>query len=280
MDLIDLHVHSTSSDGTLTPEEIAIHAKEIGLKAIALTDHDTINGVEDCLNKGNEIGLKVIPGIECATEFNGKSLHILGYGIDIYSDKFKTKLNSVAKERKERNLKMLDKLDKLDIHLSTQDLEEDTPKGTTITRSHFASAMLRKGYISTRNEAFTKYIGDTGPAYVPRENFTVSDCINMIHDAGGVAVLAHPMLYGYSRSEVTDLIRILKDFGLDGVETLYTTHTPQDTNHLLQVCDTLNLFPTGGSDFHGGNKPGTKLGFGHGGLKISSKILDDFTIDV
>lgn len=280
MDLIDLHVHSTASDGTLTPSEIAIHAKEIGLKAIALTDHDTINGVDECIKKGEEIGLKVIPGIECATELNGKSLHILGYGIDINSESFKNKLSSVTNERKERNIKMLNKLAELNITLTMEDLEEGTPKGTTITRSHFATAMLRKGYISTRNEAFTKYIGDGGPAYVPRENFTIEDCINMIHSAGGVAVLAHPILYGYSRSETTDLIRILAKAGLDGVESLYTTHTPQDTNHLLQVCETLKLFPTGGSDFHGDNKPGTKLGFGHGGLKVPHDILNNFTIEL
>ncbi len=273
MNLIDLHVHSTSSDGTLSPSEIACHAKEIGLTAIALTDHDTISGVKECIQKGNEIGLKVIAGIECAVEFNGKSLHILGYNVDIESEDFNRKIISVANERKERNIKMLNKLAKLNIHLTLDDLAEGTPAGTTITRAHFANAMLRKGYISSRNEAFSKYIGNDGPAYVPRENFTIEDCINMIHKAGGRAVLAHPLLYGYSRSETTDLIRILAKSGLDGVETIYTTHTPQDTNHLLQVCETLNLFPTGGSDFHGENKPGTKLGFGHGGLKVPEEFL-------
>ncbi len=273
MNLIDLHVHSTSSDGTLSPSEIACHAKEIGLTAIALTDHDTISGVKECIQKGNEIGLKVIPGIECAVEFNGKSLHILGYNVDIESEDFNRKIISVANERKERNIKMLNKLENLNINLTLDDLAEGTPAGTTITRAHFANAMLRKGYISSRNEAFSKYIGNDGPAYVPRENFTIEDCINMIHKAGGRAVLAHPLLYGYSRSETTDLIRILAKSGLDGVETIYTTHTPQDTNHLLQVCETLNLFPTGGSDFHGENKPGTKLGFGHGGLKVPEEFL-------
>ena len=280
MKLIDLHVHSTASDGTFTPSEVAIHAKEIGLEVIALTDHDTISGVSECMNKGNEIGLKVIPGIECATEFNGKSIHILGYGVNINSDKFINKLNSVTQERNERNIKILNKLTNLNMPLTMEDLREGTPKGTTITRSHFATAMLKKGYISTRNEAFTKYIGDNGPAYVPRESFTIHDCINTLHDAGGVAVLAHPILYGYSRSETTDLIRVLAKAGLDGVESFYTTHTPQDTNHLLQVCNALNLFPTGGSDFHGNNKPGTKLGFGHGGLRVSSQILEKFTISL
>ncbi len=280
MNLIDLHIHSTASDGTLSPAEIAIEAKKMGLNAIALTDHDTISGIVECQNKGDEIGLKVIAGIECATEFNGKSLHILGYGIDITCESFINKLSSVTNERKERNIKMLHKLAKLGIFLTIEDLQEGTPKGTTITRAHFATAMLRKGYISTRNEAFTKYIGDGGPAYVPRENFTIKDCIDMIHDAGGVAVLAHPILYGYSRSETTDLIRILANNGLDGVETVYTTHTPQDTHHLLQVCESLNLFPTGGSDFHGDNKPGTKLGTGHGGLKVPYDFLNNFTIKI
>ncbi len=274
MKLIDLHVHSTASDGTFSPQELAVYAKAKGLSAIALTDHDTIAGVNECMKKGLEVGVTVIPGIECSADFYGKELHILGYYIDPNCSLLQNKLKDLIDSRHKRNLKMLDKLTKLGCPLTLEDLETDCTPNTVFTRAHFANALLRKGYITERKEAFSKYIGRGLPAYVPREKFTVKDCIDMIHQAGGLAVLAHPMLYGYSRSDVTNLLYGLVAEGLDGVECVYSTHSSEDVAHLLQVCLQLKLFPTGGSDFHGSNKPQIDLGSGYGHLQVPFDILE------
>lgn len=274
MKLIDLHVHSTASDGTLSPQEVALYAKAKGLSAIALTDHDTVSGVDECIKKGLELGVIVVPGIECSADFYGKELHILGYYINPNCETLESKLKQLIDSRSMRNLKMLEKLEEIGCPLTLDDLQEDIAPGTVLTRAHFANALMRKGYISTRKEAFTKYIGRGLPAYVPREKFTVKECIDMIHAAGGLAVLAHPMLYGYGRADITNLLRGLALEGLDGVECVYSTHSQEDMSHLLQVCLQLKLFPTGGSDFHGDNKPLIDLGSGYGELKIPFDILE------
>ena len=274
MKLIDLHVHSTASDGTLSPQEVALYAKAKGLSAIALTDHDTVSGVDECIKKGLEVGVVVVPGIECSADFYGKELHILGYYINPNCKTLESKLKQLIESRYMRNLKMLEKLEEIGCSLTLDDLQEDSAPGTVLTRAHFANALMRKGYISNRKEAFTKYIGRGLPAYVPREKFTVKECIDMIHAAGGLAVLAHPMLYGYSRADITNLLRGLALEGLDGVESVYSTHSQEDISHLLQVCLQLKLFPTGGSDFHGDNKPLIDLGSGYGELKIPFDILE------
>ncbi len=274
MKLIDLHVHSTASDGTLSPQEVALYAKAKGLSAIALTDHDTVSGVDECIKKGLEVGVVVVPGIECSADFYGKELHILGYYINPNCKTLESKLKQLIESRYMRNLKMLEKLEEIGCPLTLDELQEDSAPGTVLTRAHFAKALMRKGYISNRKEAFTKYIGRGLPAYVPREKFTVKECIDMIHTAGGLAVLAHPMLYGYSRADITNLLRGLVLEGLDGVESVYSTHSQEDMSHLLQVCMQLKLFPTGGSDFHGDNKPLIDLGSGYGELKIPFDILE------
>ncbi len=274
MKLIDLHVHSNCSDGTLSPEEVVLYAKSKGLSAIALTDHDTVMGIDCAIQKGLEIGLTVVPGIEFSADYIGKEVHILGYYINYKQKELLEKLDRLVESRKKRNLLILDKLDALNMPLTFADLGEGWYPGTVLTRAHFAAALLRKGYVATRDEAFAKYIGADKPAYVPREHFTAIECIEMIHQAGGLAVLAHPKLYGYSNSEVTQILKDLKSKGLDGVECVYSTHSKDEVAHLLQVCSNLKLLPTGGSDFHGDNKPNLDIGTGYGNLQISFELLE------
>ena len=204
----------------------------------------------------------------------GKEVHILGYYIDYTQKELLDKLNSLVESRKKRNLKILEKLAALNMPLTFEDLGEGCHPATVLTRAHFAAALLRKGYVQTRDEAFAKYIGAGKPAYVPREHFTAKECIEMIHHAGGLAVLAHPKLYGYSNNEVTQVLKDLKQKGLDGVECLYSTHSKDEVAHLLQVCLNLKLFPTGGSDFHGDNTPNLDIGTGYGELKIPFDLLE------
>lgn len=274
MKLIDLHVHSNCSDGTLSPEEVVLYAKSKGLSAIALTDHDTVTGIDHAIKKGLEVGITVVPGIEFSADYMGKEVHILGYYIDYTHKELLEKLNWLIESRKKRNLLILDKLAALHMPLTFEDLGEGCHSGTVLTRAHFAAALLRKGYVTTRDEAFAKYIGAGKPAYVPREHFTAVECIKMIHQAGGLAVLAHPKLYGFSNSEVTQILKDLKSKELDGVECLYCTHSKDEVAHLLQVCANLKLLPTGGSDFHGDNKPNLDMGTGYGQLKIPFELLE------
>ena len=273
MKLIDLHVHSNCSDGTLSPEEVVHYAKSKGLSAIALTDHDTVTGIDLALQKGLEIGITVVPGIEFSADYMGKEVHILGYYIDYKQQELLEKLDALVESRKKRNLLILDKLAALNMPLTFEDLGEGCHPGTVLTRAHFAAALLRKGYVATRDEAFAKYIGAGKPAYVPREHFTAVECIQMIHKAGGLAALAHPKLYGFSNSEITQILKDLKSKGLDGVECVYSTHSKDEIAHLLQVCSNLKLLPTGGSDFHGDNKPNLDMGTGYGHLQISFELL-------
>ena len=274
MKLIDLHVHSTASDGTLSPSELALYAKSKGLSAIALTDHDTVSGIDTCLHKGLEVGVIVIPGIEFSASYYGKEVHILGYYINHHDPLLLARLNDLLKARDNRNTEMLKKLAQIGYPLTLEDLMDETSQDSVLTRAHIAKAMLKKGYIKERSEAFAHYIGDGKSCFVPKARFTTKECIDLIHHAGGLAVLAHPLLYGYDQADVTQLLRGLKLEGLDGVECLYSTHKSSDTAHLLQVCLNLKLFPTGGSDFHGANKPLLDLGSGYGELTIPFEVLE------
>ena len=274
MKQIDLHVHSTCSDGTMSPEEVVRYARIKDLSAIALTDHDTVSGIERAILAGHKEGVIVVPGIEFSASFMGKEIHILGYYIDHTQKALTDRLKELVENRKKRNLLILNKLKALNMPLTFEDLGEGYGADTILTRAHFAAALLKKGYVQSRDEAFAKYIGEGKPAFVPREHFTAEECIDMIHHAGGIAVLAHPKLYGYSNHEVTQILKILKQKGLDGVECLYNSHSKDEVAHLLQVCLNLKLFPTGGSDFHGDNKPNLDLGSGYGNLKIPFELLE------
>lgn len=274
MKLIDLHVHSTCSDGTFSPEELVLYAKSKGLSAIALTDHDTIDGIADAVQKGLEIGVIVVPGIEFSASYNNKEVHILGYYIDPQNKLLKDQLKTLVAGRDARNAEMIAKLNEVGLPLTLEDLEATGSKNTIFTRAHFAAALLEKGYVNSRDEAFSKYLGAGKPCYIKRNHLTVATCIKLIHEAGGLAVLAHPKLYGYSNQEVTQILKDLKNQGLDGVECLYCTHSNDEVTHLLQVCLNLKLFPTGGSDFHGANKPRLDIGKGYGNLKIPFELLD------
>lgn len=274
MKQIDLHVHSHISDGTLSPSQLACYAKEKGLSAIALTDHDTVDGVEECVQKGKELGLTVIPGIELAATYLGREIHILGYYIDPQSPFLIEKLKSIVESRNLRNLQMLKKIEEMGFIFSPEDLALFHSSTNIFTRAHFATALLHQGYVSTREEAFDKYIARGKCAYVPRKKLTPKECISVIHEAGGLAVLAHPMLYSFDDEQIEDLVHALKEDGLNGLETLYCTHSKQDVLMLLNLCLKYKLLPTGGSDFHGDNKPGLDIGVGYGDLNIPYTILE------
>ena len=278
MELTDLHVHSTYSDGTFTPAQLVAEAKAKNLKAFALTDHDTIAGVAECITEGKKAGIEVIPGIEISCSYTGgrifdKEVHIVGLFIDYLDEAFIRKTSVGVDTRNERNLKLIALMNENGFPVSLEEMHEMYGADTIITRAHFAAWMREKGYVKTNAEAFDKYFGDTKPFYIPREKTKPEDAISMIHEAGGVAVLAHPILYNLSESELSLLCSTLKKAGLDGIEAIYSTYRNGDEILIRRLAREHGLTISGGSDFHGANKPYIHLGIGRGNLKIPYEVL-------
>lgn len=264
---IDLHVHSDASDGTLSPTEVVIHAKENGLSAIALTDHDTIVGLDEAIQAGHLYQVEVIPGIELSADFHRDNLHILGYFIDYQNKAFLEELMPIQNARKIRNSKMLNQLHELGLNIT---LDTSSP---IITRAHFARSLYEQGYVTSLDEAFKKYLTPGKPGYVKRETPTPKECIDLIHKGGGLAFLAHPTLYKLKTPEIPKLIKQLAKDGLDGVEVIHSVHNGQDELYLRTLAQKNGLLISGGSDFHGSNKPNLEIGIGYGNLKIPYSIL-------
>lgn len=276
--LVDLHVHSHVSDGTLSPTELVIHAKESGLSAIALTDHDTIEGLEEAIHAGQHYQLEVVPGIELSAEFRTDNLHILGYCINYKNNDFIQKLEPIQNSRQIRNEQMILKLNELGFPITMNDLIITDPSEkdnvSIITRSHFAKALYQKGYVQSLKEAFELYLTPGKPGYVKRKISTPKECIDLIHSTGGIAVLAHPTLYGLSLGKKLEkLIAELVSYGLDGIEAVYSLHTPDQQSYFISLAHKYNLLISGGSDFHGSNKPRLEIATGYGNLKIPYSIL-------
>ena len=271
--IVDLHVHSTKSDGSYTPCELVAYAVTKGLSAFALTDHDTVAGIDEALEAARGKDLEVIPGIELSSEYNGKDIHILGLFIDYRSAVFQEQIKRFADSRELRNEKMCKKLQTGGIPIEYSSLKEYFSE-SVITRAHYARYMLDKGYITSLKEAFERYIGDHSPYFVPREKVSPKDAVSLILNAKGIPVLAHPMLYHMGNEQLENLILSLQDNGLMGIEAIYTTHSPSDENMLKQLAAKHALLISGGSDFHGAAKPAIDLGSGYGHLYIPADILD------
>ncbi|MEG0014227.1 MAG: PHP domain-containing protein [Cellulosilyticaceae bacterium] len=273
MNLIDLHVHSTISDGTFTPREVAFYAKAKGLSAIALTDHDSMDGLDECILAAKLVDLQVIPGIELTGHYKGKEIHILGYYLDKTHPVLKNKLQELVLTREARNIKMLTNLIALGFELTPEDLYPvGTSKGV-LTRAHFAKALYTKGYASSINDAFDKYLSSDKPAYVKRQSMDYTECIDLIHTAGGIAVIAHPHLYKFDTDTFGTFIQDMVADGLDGIESIYPKYSDNETIQLFELCFTHNLISTGGCDFHGTNKPNLDIGTGYGHTHIPYEIL-------
>lgn len=273
MKSVDLHVHSTYSDGTLTPSELAIHAKHMGLSAFALTDHDTIDGISEAMHAGKEQGIEVIPGVELSTSYNNKEIHIVGLFIDYNDDILKNKLNYLKNTRINRNIEMCNKFKNLGINISYEKMLEMYPD-SVITRAHFADYLVKMGIIKSRTEAFERYLGDRRPCYVPRQKIQPQEAIDMIKNAGGIAILAHPILYHLGSEQMNSLVQYLCECGLTGLEAIYSTYTMGEELSMRKLANENNLLISGGSDYHGENKPHIEMGTGRGKLFVPYNILE------
>jgi len=247
MSKVDLHIHSTASDGRLSPADIVYHSAEQGLIVIAITDHDTIDGVASALIAAKAFpGLKVIPGIELSTDAPQGEVHVLGYFIDYTDREFQVTLEGLRNSRLKRAQGMITKLKNLGIHIDWERVREIAGEGS-IGRPHIAQAMLEKGYISSMKEAFTRYISREGPAYVEREKMTPVEAVELVLKVNGLPVLAHP----FTTNNPEVLIVELKAAGLVGIEAYYDSYTADEINELVSFANRYNLIATGGSDYHG-----------------------------
>ncbi|MBR5970676.1 MAG: PHP domain-containing protein [Lachnospiraceae bacterium] len=282
MKAVDLHTHSTCSDGTYTPEELMAYAAEKGLKAIALTDHDTVAGIAPAAAyiKEQALPLELVPGIELSTiydlpgEGREQEVHVVGLFVDTENKAFTDTIEENAKSRVGRNAEICEKLTAAGLPVTYEELEEAN-LGAVLTRAHIAKLLLAKGLIQTRQEAFDRYIGDDGPCFVPRKKVTPFEAVELILSAGGVPVLAHPMLYKLTKAQLTELAKELKAAGLVGIEAVYSTHTQEEERCVRAIAKETGLLVSGGSDFHGANKPGLDLGRGYGSLFVAESILEE-----
>ncbi len=270
--MIDLHTHTTASDGSLSPQELVRLAKESGLTAVAVTDHDNTDGLSEARKAGQALGIQVIPGIELSARFE-RELHIVGLFIDENNPLLQRTLEELKLFRKNRNCYTLEKLQELGFAISMEEVER-LATGNVMGRAHFARAMVEKGYVQTTKEAFQKYLGNGRPAYSSNQKLSPRECIRLIHQCGGLAFIAHCHFLKKEGRDFIDLVEELISYGLDGLEGYYTEYTPEKQAEYLKICKEKHLLISGGSDFHGMMKPDIHIGTGFGNLCVPDELLD------
>lgn len=271
MDTIDLHTHSTFSDGTFTPLQLVKYAEEKGLKAFAITDHDTTEGIKEA--KSIETNVEVISGVEISTRYDKKEIHIVGLYVNENDADLNKQLKYYREKRVTRNFEILEKLNSLGVDITIDDVKESCT-GDVISRAHIAKALVSKGFVGSYTEAFDRYLGDNKCAYVPRETLNYEESMELITKAGGVPVLAHPLLYKMSDTNLENMMVKLRQKGLKAVEVYYSTHSNSDTQHVMAMANRVGLIYSGGSDFHGATKPKIDMGTGMGKLAVPYEILE------
>jgi predicted metal-dependent phosphoesterase TrpH len=277
--LIDLHTHSVNSDGTYTPKQIAKEAHEKGLKAVALTDHDCVFGLDEFEKAGQEYGVETISGIEFASYYESSiskktEIHIVGLLIDKNNKVIIDKTKTILEQRIERNKKMTKRLTELGFPMTYEELC-DLAGHNHCSRTHYAMLMVKKGYVKDKNEAFKKYFAYNMPAYVPRILPTPAECIEMIKNAGGIPVLAHPTLYRMNDEQIESMAKDLRQKGMEGIEVMYSTYNTRQQYMINNIAEKYGYLKSGGSDFHGLNKAGISLGTGKGNLAVPYEFLTE-----
>ena len=267
-------MHTTHSDGTLTPRELVARAKEKDLFCIALTDHDTVTGVLEAQTAGEEFGVEVIPGVEVSVIFGPGTMHILGYFLNTEDKNLQKGLASIQEARRKRNPKIIEQLNSLGMKITLEEVAQASG-GDQVGRPHFAKVMIQKKYVRNSEEAFKKYLGKGAAAYEDKRNVTSEEAIRMICGAGGVASLAHPKQLKVPQGETFENeIAKLIDQGLSGLEVYSSCQSREESQYYKQVADRFGLVVTGGSDFHGQNKPTIELGWMGDGASLFYDTID------
>lgn len=271
--IVDLHTHTTESDGSFTPEELILEAKRVGLSAIAITDHDSISGIKKASPIAAEYRIELIPGVELSTDYNGKEVHVVGLFIDIEDESFLAKIKEFKENRDNRNMIMVENLQKEGFAITMEALLAENPD-CVITRANIARFLYEHGMIPSIQTAFEKYIGDNCKCYVNRFKITPMDAVRLIKNAGGTAILAHPLLYHMSDTVLQKMVNEMKEAGLDGIEAIYCTYSPSEERQMKCFARENGLLISGGSDFHGTTKPKLNLATGYGKLYIPYDVLE------
>ncbi|MCD8374700.1 MAG: PHP domain-containing protein [Oscillospiraceae bacterium] len=273
MTRIDLHVHTTASDGTLTPAAVTARARGLGLAAIAITDHDTVEGVAEAVRAGKELGVEVVPGIELSCYYQGREVHVLGYFIDIASASLAETIRAVTENRKARNHIIAERMAADGLPVSIDELKRRFPH-TVIGRPHFAEVLVEHGLADSVSDAFVRYLNRGRPYFEPQKRMNMDEAAAAINAAGGLAVLAHPYQYRYSEAEMRRLFADFKSCGGTGIECFYSGYDAEKSAFLTSAAAELGMCVTGGSDFHGSVKPDIELGSGKGGLNVDRELLN------
>lgn len=274
MDLIDLHVHSNASDGSLTPAQVADEAMRVGLKAIALTDHDTVDGIPEILAYTADKPLEVIPGIELSCYYNNREIHILGYYVDYRSKGLNDELAKLKQAREARNMRMVEMMQADGIPVTMEKLLHGNPD-SVITRAHFARVLVEEQVCKTKDAAFRKYIGVGCKYYLPKPEVTCETAMRILAEYSEAAFLAHPLLYHFGYAQIETLLLYLKALGLKGVEAYHSSNNMYESDKLRSIAEKLGLGISGGSDFHGVVKPNIQMGTGRGNMKLPMRLLDE-----
>jgi len=272
--MIDLHSHTDESDGTSTPAELIAEAKRVGLSALAITDHDTMRGYELAVPFAKEAKLELICGIELSTRLGGSSVHLLGYfPCQAPQGDFRDWLRFLLESRRDRNRRLIDRLRSLGVDITLEEVEK---RGRSLTgRPHFARVLVEKGYASDIQHAFDEFLDESAKGYVQRHEVPIEEAIQRLVDAGGVASLAHPVRVAKNDwTKLTQYVGRMAEMGMKAIEVYHSDHSPENVAFYLSLAEKCGLTPTGGSDFHGGNKPNIQLGTGQlGNLRVPDSIL-------
>ena len=270
---IDLHLHTRYSDGSLTPAEVVTLAHQAGVTAMAITDHDIVDGIPHAREAATKLGIEIVPGVELSSRFDGRELHVLGYFFDWQDPTLQAHMVRQRLSRQVRNPQIIERLNALGLELSEDEVKAKAGSDS-IGRPHIAQVLVDKGYVHDTREAFERYLGEGAAAYVPRTLSDTREVITWVRDAGGVPVLAHPT---WTRCEGEPLYRLcacLKEAGLLGLEVFYSTHNRKQISRYLELAKRLDLLVTGGSDFHGAANPAIQVGRGKGNLKVPAALLE------
>ncbi len=271
--MIDLHTHSTESDGSCAPARLIEIAVERGLTAIALTDHDTLSGCDAAAERARGTGVLFIPGIEIEIDADNGEFHLLGLGLDQDRSRLQTALAAVRQGRNERNLRMIERLRAAGFAVSSEELER-LALGSVISRAHFARLLVAKKYASGTSQAFSRYLGKDRPFYEKRQCLPLPEAVSLIRSAGGFAVIAHPFSLGLKGPAFRQFLSSCRDIGVSGIEAYHPNHPLRECRKLEKLGRRLGFLITGGSDFHGENIPQRRLGYSAGGLEIPDAFLD------
>jgi len=271
--MIDLHTHSTASDGTLSPAELIQLAAGLKLRVIALTDHDTTAGIPAAAAAAEKCGITLIPGIEISSILGDRDIHILGFYIDPDNAAFCRQITELVECRRQRNEKVIFRMNRDGIPVTMEDLSCGEPEAV-ITRAHFARYLMEKGYTASLKESFHKYMGVGCPYYIPRDRIAPEKAVSIIKKGGGMAFLAHPGIYHLKDSVLDNLLTALIRCGLDGIEVYYSLHSGEETTYFHDLAEKHHLLMSGGSDFHGSNKPDIQLGSGRGTLALPLSLYE------